>query len=209
MEKSYYIKEGYKSREKEESCPQIGRKDEFQDEVYFFAKKIYTARGYSSVADIGCGSAYKLIKYFGEEKFTGLEIEPNLSHLRETYPEADFRQSDFSNPPEDSFDMIICSDVVEHLLYPDDLMNYICAMGFKHLVISTPDRDIIQEVQRSMGWEVAENGPPHNLMHIREWNSNEFMEYASDFVNVEAHMMAPVQQECQILIATPLQGKLE
>lgn len=200
---NYHIKEGYINRYEEIACPQMGKTDKFQDEVYAFAKGLFVANGYSTVVDIGCGSAYKLIKYFGDEKFTGLEIEPNLSHLREIYPHGDFRQSDFSNPPADSFDMIICSDVIEHLLYPDDLMMFINSMSCKHLVMSTPDRDVIQDVQRKLGWEVAENGPPHNLMHIREWNSNEFISYMSELVTVEAHLLAPIQRECQILIATP------
>tara|TARA_R110000824_G_scaffold126115_6_gene285527 strand:- start:2032 stop:2655 length:624 start_codon:yes stop_codon:yes gene_type:complete len=204
MRENYCIKKGYVSRDEEISCPQMGRTDKFQDEVYLFAKKLYTSSEYSTVADIGCGSAYKLIKYFGDESYTGFEIEPNLSYLRETYPHGDFRQSNFSNPPTDSFDLVICSDVVEHLLRPDELMDFIGSINYKHLVMSTPDRDIIQEIQRNMGWEVSQDGPPHNLMHIREWNSNEFMIYMSDHVDIEAHLMAPIQSECQILIGRPL-----
>lgn len=206
MSKNYCIYDGYVSRTEFVTCEQIGHTDQFQDEVYAAARKVCVDNKYNTVLDIGCGSAYKLVKYFRDKKFVGLDLEPNLSHIKDKYPLYDFRLSDFGKPPSESFDLIICSDVIEHLLEPDDLLEFISCIDFKHLVLSTPERRTIQELQKSFGWQVQVNGPPHNLMHVREWSFDELREYLSQWFDIESQFMTPKQVECQVVIARPKGG---
>ncbi len=206
MSKNYCIYDGYVSRTEFVTCEQIGHTDQFQDEVYAAARKVCVDNKYNTVLDIGCGSAYKLVKYFRDKKFVGLDLEPNLSHIKDKYPLYDFRLSDFGKPPSESFDLVICSDVIEHLLEPDDLLEFISRIDFKHLVLSTPERRTIQELQKSFGWQVQVNGPPHNLMHVREWSFDELREYLSQWFDIESQFMTPKQVECQVVIARPKSG---
>jgi len=207
MPKNYCIYEGYNSRTEFVTCNQTEHTDGFQDEVYEAARKLCVAKEYETILDIGCGSAFKLIKYFRDKKFVGLELEPNLSYIREKYPMYDFRESDFSNPPTESFDLVICSDVIEHLLEPDDLVDFINKINFKHLVLSTPEREVIQKLQRSFGWDVKTDGPPYNLMHVREWSFKELREYLSQTFDIKLQFMTQKQVECQVIIASPKQTK--
>ena len=202
VSKNYCIYDGYVSREEFVTCEQTTHTDQFQDEVYEAARKLCVEKGYKTILDIGCGSAFKLIKYFRDKKFVGLDLEPNLSFIKDKYPLYDFRKSDFDVPPTESFDLIICSDVIEHLLEPDDLLKFINQIDFKHLVLSPPERNTIQRLQRSFGWDVKTDGPPHNLMHIREWSFDELREYLSQWFNIESQSMTPKQIECQIIVAT-------
>ena len=97
----------------------------------------------------------------------------------------------------------ICSDVVEHVLDPDELISFINQIDFKHLILSTPDRDIVQALQKSWGRDVKQHGPPYNIMHVREWSFEEFNRYISMSFEVEEHFMTPMQKECQVIIARP------
>jgi SAM-dependent methyltransferase len=204
MVKNYCIYDGYVHRTEFTTCEQMEHTDQFQDEVYQAARKLCVENGHKTVLDIGCGSAYKLVKYFRDKKFVGLELEPNLSFIREKYPLYDFRESNFNDPPKEDFDLVICSDVVEHVLDPDELLRFIEKICFKRLVLSTPDRDVIQILQRSFGWDVKKDGPPHNVMHVREWSFEEFNHYVSQFFDIEEQFRTPIQKECQIVIASRL-----
>lgn len=199
---NYFIDKSYVSREEFVTCEQMNHTDQFQDEVYLAAKNIFDQNNFKSVLDIGCGSAFKLIKYFGNEKLTGLELEPNLTFIKEKYPDKDFRESNFNKNLEGQFDLIICSDVIEHLLDPDELLNFISKIDFKALVISTPERNIIQQLQKSFGWEVNIKGPPHNKMHVREWTGNEFKNYIENYFKINFHFLTKNQVECQVVVCT-------
>ena len=83
------------------------------------------------------------------------------------------------------------------------MLKFISQIDYKHLVLSTPERNTIQELQRSFGWDVKTNGPPHNLMHVREWSFKELNEYLTSWFNIENQFMTPNQVECQVVIATP------
>tara|TARA_R110002110_G_scaffold120390_2_gene295555 strand:+ start:589 stop:1209 length:621 start_codon:yes stop_codon:yes gene_type:complete len=203
VSKNYCIYDGYVSRTEYNTCEQTTHTDEFQNEVYQSARVLCVENNYKTVLDIGCGSAYKLIKFFRDKKFVGLDLEPNLSFIKDKYPLYDFRESDFNNPPKEQFDLIICSDVVEHVLDPDELISFINQIDFKHLILSTPDRDIVQALQKSWGRDVKQHGPPYNIMHVREWSFEEFNRYISMSFEVEEHFMTPMQKECQVIIARP------
>ena len=91
--------------------------DGSQNEVYNFCKIFSDSNNLKSVLDIGCGSGYKLIKYFSEYETTGIETEPCYSFLNETYPD---RRWLASGDPSKSFpdvnmssDLVICSDVMD------------------------------------------------------------------------------------------------
>ena len=196
--KTYKIKEGYKHRSSYTHHLDIGFEDQYQDEVYETAFKIFKDNHLEEVLDVGCGSAFKLKKYFTGENFKGAEIEPTLSWLKKEYPKDNWIKSDFSSPVE--ADLIICSDVIEHLIDPDMLLNFFENSKFKFIVLSTPERDKVQLYQRGYLW----NGPPSNRAHVREWNFSEFKNYISTRFDVVEHFMSKNKAEpspmCQIMV---------
>jgi hypothetical protein len=196
--KTYAIKEGYKHRDSYTHYSDIGYEDQYQDEVYQTALRVFKDNELKTVFDVGCGSAFKLRKYFSKEEFTGAEIEPTLSWLKSEYPENNWVRSDFSNPIET--DLFICSDVIEHLVDPDMLLDFFEKSKFKFIVLSTPERDKVQFFQRGYLW----NGPPSNKAHVREWNFFEFKNYISPRFNIVEHFMSKNKAEpspmCQIVV---------
>lgn len=202
IDNDYFIYSGYKINEYPSHHDDRDYTDEGQNEVYQYAKKIYDENSYSKVIDIGCGSGYKLMKYFSSADTTGIETEPCLSLLREKYPDRNWISS---GEPEKSFskvvlsgDIIICADVIEHILDPDSLIDYINSFNFKKVVLSTPDRGILR-TYNGYG-ESAWEGPPLNSAHVREWDFIEFESYLkSKFSKVEGYR-SNIQKECMFFV---------
>lgn len=196
--KRYCIKEGYKHRNSYTHYSDIGYEDQYQDEVYLTALKIVKSKQLETIFDVGCGSAFKLKKYFSNYDFTGAEIEPTLSWLKKQYSSDKWVESDFSKPIET--DLFICSDVIEHLIDPDELIEFFKKSKYKYIVLSTPEREAVQMYQKGFLW----NGPPLNTAHTREWNFSEFYEYISGNLNIVKHFMSKNKAEtsalCQIMV---------
>ena len=75
----------------------------------------------------------------------------------------------------------MCINVIEHLLNPDSLMNYLKKYTNEYIIVSTPER------------KPESKGPPPNIHHIREWERHEFEEYISKFFEIverETHCFA-------------------
>ena len=78
----------------------------YQKRVYRYASKIHRE---GRILDIGCGTAYKTLKYFRKAETLGLEIEPTLSMLRERFPDRCWEESNFTKIPKGRFSMIVCA----------------------------------------------------------------------------------------------------
>jgi 2-polyprenyl-3-methyl-5-hydroxy-6-metoxy-1,4-benzoquinol methylase len=175
----YFIKENYISRKKEIYFDDRENTDRFQNEVYLQAKKIFTRNEMSSVMDIGCGSAFKLLKYFKEFDTCGIDLTKTINFLKDKYPDRTWLDHNIKYKLEYQSDMIIASDIIEHLDDPDKLLNFIHGIEFKIAIISTPERDLVRGIDHQ--------GPPNNIHHIREWNTDELFKYVSSKFKVINH----------------------
>jgi 2-polyprenyl-3-methyl-5-hydroxy-6-metoxy-1,4-benzoquinol methylase len=198
---SYFIRPDYNHREHAfQSDVEIHIQDECQDEVYDTARKVFDKYDYDSVLDIGCGGAFKLIKYFGDldyNKVLGVDTKPTIQHLFKKYPNRYWSWTPLNNRSVwdeyvEHSDLVICSDVIEHLYDPDVLLDFIQHIKPKRFVISTPDRNKLQE----MFW----SGPPKNTTHYREWNYKEFGDYIESRFVVEEHMDFGPENSTQLII---------
>jgi SAM-dependent methyltransferase len=199
--KRYKIKQDYLINTNPSHHNDISYTDGSQNEVYSFCKKLTDSNNLKSVLDLGCGSGYKLIKYFSELDTLGIETEPCYSFLNETYPD---RKWLLSGDPSKSFpdvdissELVICSDVIEHIIDPDSLLNFISSLDFKYLVISTPDREVLK---RFNGYEDCEFGPPLNMAHVREWSFEELKSYLSEKFEVVSGHHCEIQTECMFFL---------
>lgn len=195
--KNYYLKENYKSRTEYAHHDDTNYEDEWQLEVYLHALGLMKKFDLKNVVDIGCGSGYKLMTYLKEYNTIGLELGLNLENLNKKYPERKWLESNFGINHNLETDVLICSDVIEHIVDPDDLIEYINKINFKYLVLSTPDRDLCYESNSEF-----HDGPPRNQAHQREWNYNEFKEYISQSFNIIDHRITNMKQATQTMICT-------
>ena len=176
-----FIKKEYIIRTDLKHHIDISFKDEYQDYVYESARKLTPSLN-DVVVDIGCGSGYKLVKYFNEYKTIGYEIEPCYSYLKKTYANKTWKYANFDIPLENG-NTIICADVIEHLEDPLLLVEWVEKSSFDRLIISTPDRDRV--------YGFSQNGPPTNVTHVREWTYTEFQDFIGNYFKIINHFYSP------------------
>lgn len=189
----FFIKEGYVERTSVPSWDDTSCQDESQRLIYEFADKVFKENNLMSVLDVGCGSGYKLIKHFAEYKTLGIDVPKTVTYLKEKYPDREW--SDVFEPVQ-GYDLLICSDVVEHFEDSDILMEMIKKCNPKYLVISTPDRTYRSEQEK--------NGPPAWEYHFREWDFKEFHDYISSHFDVIEHSVIP--HECSQYILAKIKS---
>lgn len=187
--KNYFIKEGYTVRPNNAFYNDTNMKDEWQKEVYEYGRQKFDLYGLKSVWDIGTGSGYKLLKNFGHVDTLGTDLTPTVDWLKKTYPDHEWSDS-FDVFP--NYDMIICSDVIEHIPDPDPLLDTIEAAKPKLIVFSTPER---------MLFDKGHDGPPDNMSHVREWTMEEFGRYINSRFQVLDHFISNHRQATQCLLA--------
>lgn len=199
----FNIKEDYLHNLNPQHHNDIGYTDQGQLEVYEFVKQKIEILNYTTIIDVGCGSGYKLMKLFLEYNTIGYEVEPCLSKLRELYPDRVWVDS---GEPEKSFnkidirtgDIIICADVIEHIINPIDLIEYLLSFNVKHFIISTPCRDVLCNSPKYYNiYNRTKNGPPLNKAHVREWTMDEFKNFLKRFFIIEESYHGKNQIECQ------------
>lgn len=193
--KTYYIKENYTSRLNNRDFDDTKLTDEWQKEVYEYAKTNADENNFKTILDIGTGSGYKLIKYFNDYTTLGIDIPSTVLYLKEKYPNKAWTDQFV---PVVGYDLVICSDVIEHLPDPDLLIDLIIQCDPKLIVLSTPDRNLL--------YKHDHDGPPFNKAHVREWTMLEFYKYIDSKLDVLDHYVSNYNQSTQVIKAV-LKGK--
>lgn len=177
---SYFIRNGYSSRDTVDYfADETEDATVWQPDVYPYAAAQAQELGRDVLIDIGCGRAGKLATLATarpDYTFIGVDFGDNLRWSRDNHPFGQWIEADLEaalvlpiEPSTIRRSIVVCSDVVEHLLNPRPALTMIrrlLAEGCAAAVFSTPAREF-----RS-GYEAP--GPPRNPSHVREWASDEF-----------------------------------
>ena len=181
MPMSYYLPSEYKDNKTVVYDSHALESDlMWQPHVYDLAFELAKQHGCSTVVDIGCGSARKLAPFMDEFKVVGVDYKENIEFCKKTFDNATWVEHDLEKEgleltiPEDT--VIICSDVLEHLLDPTALMYTLQNLLSRSsmLILSTPKRKY-----RSLG--------PPQKHHVREWALCELLDYVSLFMPIRWH----------------------
>jgi 2-polyprenyl-6-hydroxyphenyl methylase/3-demethylubiquinone-9 3-methyltransferase len=185
--KTYSIKKGYEHRtanvtlEREPgdyfTPTRIRGARQLQVHAYLEAARLIRREGLKSVLDVGCGTGCKLVAHLepvaetsvGIDQQTVIDLARNLHpHARSQFVVADLERSDQTDLG--TFDLIVSIDVIEHLLDPDLLLDFIRAHchGESWVVLATPERDLRRG---------PDNMKSPRREHVREWNRSELRRY--------------------------------
>lgn len=165
----------------------------YQVPVYRLARKRARHLSTDLVMDIGCGSGDKLNEFFGPAdcRVVGVDQESAIRLARKRFDRIEWVSGDLDS---EEFwaeltahkpDLVICADVIEHLVDPLGLLRRLHSLiGDGHLILSTPDRSRL---------DADPLGPPGNPRHIREWTAEELTTLlrSSSFQIVASHHLLP------------------
>ena len=124
-----------------------------------------------SILDVGCGRGWLGAKLLSFGKVTGIEpVATVVRYARKLYPEITFLRFGASeylrNYPEAKFDLLVCSEVIEHVDDKEAFVNVLLELMRPggSLVISTPRGELREH------WESIHGTPPQPR---EEWISTE------------------------------------
>ena len=203
---TYFIKPDYKenpvitfSENPREywTSDRIKASHEFQYHVYEYAFNLVKKNNLKAVIDIGAGPGTKLSHFFSNLAIELTIIDqPGMEPVvQKMCPSANFfgvNLEDGSFNSGAKYELIICSDVIEHLKNPDNLLKIFHSHMTKDSigVISTPDRDLRRG---------SSNTQSPNKAHVREWNFDELETYFKnrgfdviDHINLPLKKLSPI-----------------
>ncbi|MFM2421489.1 MAG: hypothetical protein RL291_19 [Pseudomonadota bacterium] len=187
---------GYNHRAEPSYFDDTSFADEWQLEVYQFAADLMARENLKSVADVGCGSGFKLVKYLGQYETTGYDVPETVAFLKGKYPERQWQSVPFSTRGLPKVDLVVSSDVIEHVPNPDELLAFIQGLESRYVIISTPDRDCLYRPGSRHHF-----GPPPNPTHLREWSFDELASYVGETFDIIEHKVTNRAQGTQMIFA--------
>ena len=131
------------------------------------------------VLDVGCGVCVKLSEHLipTGARVVGIDQHSALAVARTLGCPADLRPVNLESPDPSldlggPFDVILCADVLEHLVNPDHALELIRRSSHpkSRIILSTPER------HRERGRSCMASLKPE---HVREWALREFAAYVS------------------------------
>jgi hypothetical protein len=177
---THHIRAGYRHRATVEYFTDAAADGvTWQPDVYPYAATLAEHAGLDTLIDLGCGRAGKLAALAIERPdwtYVGVDFGENLAWSRENHAFGEWIDADLEKterlplaPDLLRGSIVVCSDVIEHLLDPLPLLTLtrnLLSDGCIAAVFSTPAREF-----RS-GYDAP--GPPRNPSHVREWACDEF-----------------------------------
>jgi len=152
----------------------------FQFPVYQYLTRLIAERGAKTLVDVGCGVGAKLKHVHAAHpslEITGIDQDDAISFCKRSHDFGAWVVDNFDDP-DDALkdvraDIVVCSDVIEHVQNPNILLDYLRARvkvgGI--IVLSTPDR--------VCKYGAALNRSGHHS-HVREWSKDELGAYLED-----------------------------
>jgi len=134
-----------------------------------------------SILDVGCGEGFTLNKLQEAKigkRLEGIEYMDDAIQLgKKMHPTLTIKKGDIYKLPykADTFDLVICSEVMEHLENPEEALAELKRVSKKYVALSVPNEPLftIQRILR--GKNVLKLGD--HPEHIQHWTSGQFKKF--------------------------------
>jgi 2-polyprenyl-3-methyl-5-hydroxy-6-metoxy-1,4-benzoquinol methylase len=143
-----------------------------------------------SALEFGCGEGFFLNELLKREvcfeSLVGVDLrEDALVYARQLNPCYQFEKINILDNylKDNSFDLVIASEVLEHLTCPDVYMKKMVSLSRRHLFFTVPWEPWFKFMNLLRGRDVSRLG--NNPEHINHWGVKGFRSYVARFAKVE------------------------
>lgn len=143
-----------------------------------------------SILDVGCGEGFILEnlrqKKIGKE-LTGIDFSAHAIEIgKKLHPKISIQHGNIYNLPfpADSFDLIICCEVLEHLEFPEKALIEIKRVTKNNCVISVPNEPWFMLANFLRGKNISRCG--NDIEHIQNWSSRGISKLISKYFYITA-----------------------
>ncbi len=134
-----------------------------------------------SVLDVGCGEGFTLARLKKEKigkSYEGIEYDDNAIELgKKLYPTLVIKKGDIYKLPykDNSFDLVICTEVLEHLENPKKAYRELIRVSRKYILLSVPNEPFFT-IQRMARFQNILHLGAHPE-HIQHWTLFAFTKF--------------------------------
>lgn len=133
------------------------------------------------ILDVGCGEGVTLNKI--QEMKIGKKLEgvDNFKDAIEigtkTFPKLSLKLADIYALPykDNSFDIVLCNEVLEHLERPQDAIKELIRVSNKYLLLSVPNEPWFRLANFFRGRHITRFG--NHPEHIQHWSHTDFVKF--------------------------------
>ncbi len=135
----------------------------------------------NTILDAGCGEGFtmnKLSKNGIGKEIEGIEyMKEAISLGKKLYSDLAIKQGSVYELPykDNSFDLVICTEVLEHLEEPAKALKEILRVSKKYLIISVPNEPLFMVSNFLRGKNLSRLG--NDMGHINHWNPFSLKEF--------------------------------
>lgn len=148
------------------------------------SKKIHP----KSVLDVGCGEGFVLMRLrksdIGKD-LVGVDYSKTAIDIgKKLHPSLNLKQGDIYKLPfkDNTFDLVICCEVLEHLEDPEKALKELTRVSKKHVILSVPNEPLfmMSNFFRGKNWSRWGN----DIEHIQHWSSRKFKQFVGTRLRV-------------------------
>lgn len=126
-----------------------------------------------TILDAGCGEGFtleKLREHNVGEELEGVDLAHAVNLGRQMYPHLTLKVGSIYALPyaDDSFDVVICSEVLEHLEYPEKALHELRRVTKRYCVITVPHEPFFRLANFLRGKNISRWG--NDIEHIQHWS---------------------------------------
>ena len=145
-----------------------------------------------SILDAGCGEGFTLHKLqqakIGKELSGFDSLDKAIKIGKKQYKSLDLKVDNIYDikSPANAYDVVICSEVLEHLEHPESALKELIRVSKKYVVLSVPQEPYFMIGNFLRGKNLKRWG--NDIEHIQHWTNRGFKGFISKYLKIKTNL---------------------